>query len=88
VGIASLFDAVIDGAKIQQAKPDPEVFLVAAQELGMPPASCVVFEDAEAGIEAAHRAGMGAVGIGEPAVLMDADVVVQGLDQLIALMPS
>jgi beta-phosphoglucomutase len=88
VGIASLFDAVIDGAKIQQAKPDPEVFLVAAQELGIPPASCVVFEDAEAGIEAAHRAGMGAVGIGKPAVLKDADMVVQGLDQLIAWMSS
>jgi beta-phosphoglucomutase len=85
VGIVLLFDVVIDGDKIQQAKPDPEVFLCAAQELGILPASCVVFEDAEAGIEAAHRAGMGAVGVGKPIVLKDADVVIPGLDQLIVL---
>jgi len=85
VGIAPLFDAVVDGAKIQQAKPDPEVFLCAAQELGVPPQSCVVFEDAEAGIEAARRAGMGAVGVGSPATLKDADMVIRGLDQLVVL---
>jgi beta-phosphoglucomutase len=85
VGIALLFDAVVDGTKVRQAKPDPEVFLCAARELDMPPAACVVFEDAEAGIEAAHRAGMGAVGIGQPAVLKEADVVVRGVDQLVVL---
>jgi beta-phosphoglucomutase len=85
VGIMSLFDVVIDGAKVKQAKPNPEVFLRAARELDIPPASCIVFEDAEAGIEAALRAGMGAVGIGRPIALKDADMVMAGLYQLVVL---
>ncbi len=85
LGIASLFDAVVDGNKVSRAKPDPEVFLRCAQELGIPPASCVVFEDAEAGIQAALSAGMGAVGVGSPSVLSQADVVIAGLDQLVVL---
>jgi beta-phosphoglucomutase len=85
LGISSLFDVIIDGAKVSRAKPDPEVFLRAATELGIPPTSCVVFEDAEAGIQAALRAGMGAVGIGKPANLQDADLVIGGLYQLVVL---
>ena len=85
LGISALFDVVVDGNKVNNAKPDPEVFLRAAEELGIPPASCVVFEDAEAGIEAALRAGMGAVGIGSPFRLKDADVVIGGLWQLVVL---
>ncbi|NNM32067.1 MAG: HAD family hydrolase, partial [Gemmatimonadetes bacterium] len=49
---------------VSQGKPDPEVFLKAAQTLGVPPARCVVVEDAEAGIEAARRGGMPSVGVG------------------------
>jgi beta-phosphoglucomutase len=82
LGISVLFDAIVDGNKVARAKPDPEVFLRAAAELGIPPAGCVVFEDAEAGIEAAHRAGMGAVGIGHPSILKEADIVVPGLREL------
>jgi beta-phosphoglucomutase len=82
LGILSLFDSVVDGNKVARAKPDPEVFLRAASELNVLPASCVVFEDAEAGIEAAHRAGMGAVGVGNPATLKEADMVIAGLYQL------
>jgi beta-phosphoglucomutase len=85
IGITPLFDAVVDGNRVSRAKPDPEVFLRAAQELGVPPEACVVFEDAEAGIEAARRAGMGAVGIGKPSVLKDADVVMANLQQLMLL---
>jgi len=85
LGISGLFDAVIDGSKVTHTKPDPEVFLRAARELGVAAGECVVFEDAEAGIEAARRAGMGKVGIGSPAVLKEADVVVGGLDQLVLL---
>lgn len=85
VGISELFDAIIDGNQVSKAKPDPEVFLSAAKELNIPYADCVVFEDAEAGIEAAHRAGMMAVGIGKPALLKHADVVIAGLHQLITL---
>jgi beta-phosphoglucomutase len=88
VGIRSLFDVVIDGTRVVQAKPDPEVFLRAASELEIAPASCIVFEDAEAGIEAAHRAGMGAVGIGKPVILKEADMVMGGLYQLVILTVS
>src|SRR5690349_9404757 len=82
LGISSLFDSVVDGNKVHLAKPDPEVFLRAASELNISPASCVVFEDAEAGVEAARRAGMGVVGIGKPAVLKEADIVLAGLYQI------
>lgn len=82
LAIQDLFDAVIDGNQVQQSKPHPEVFLRAAEALGMLPENCVVFEDAEAGIEAAHRAGMGCVGIGKPAILKSADVVIGSLSQL------
>ena len=80
--IVSLFDAVVDGNKVKRTKPDPEVFLLCAQELGVEPKSCVVFEDAEAGIEAADAAGMYSVGIGSPAILKRAGIVVPGLKQL------
>jgi len=80
--IAPLFDVIVDGNKVTRAKPDPEVFLCAARELGVAVENCVVFEDAEAGIEAARRAGMGTVGIGRPAALAGADMVIAGLDQL------
>ena len=86
LGITPLFDVIVDGNKISHAKPDPEVFLRTAEELSIPPASCVVFEDAEAGIEAALRAGMGVVGIGRPAILKKADMVIGGLYQLNALL--
>jgi beta-phosphoglucomutase len=76
---------VIDGHRVERAKPDPEVFVLGAQTLNVLPEHCVVFEDAEAGIEAARRAGMGAVGIGRPAVLKDADVVVPSLLELLTL---
>lgn len=89
LGIAGLFDAVVDGTKVSQAKPDPEVFLVGAAELGLEPARCVVFEDAAAGVQAAHNGGMKAVGIGDPAILAQADLVVPGFagvtpDELLA----
>jgi len=86
LGIAMLFDVVVDGNKASKAKPDPEVFLLAAEELGIQPIHCVVFEDAEAGIEAALRAGMGAVGIGNPIRLKAADVIIGGLWQLVVLL--
>lgn len=77
--IESLFDAIVDGNKVSKAKPDPEVFLVGAREVGVKAAECVVFEDAEAGIQAAKAAGMYAVGIGKPEILKEADMVIPGL---------
>lgn len=64
-GVRPLFDVVVDGNSITRAKPDPEVFLQAARMLGAAPEQCIVFEDAEAGVEGALHAGMGVVGIGD-----------------------
>jgi len=77
--IAALFDVVIDGNRVSRTKPDPEVFLNCARDLGVSPRECAVFEDAEAGIEAAVVAGMLAIGIGDAANLKKADLVVPGL---------
>jgi beta-phosphoglucomutase-like phosphatase (HAD superfamily) len=52
------FDVEVTGDEVQYGKPAPDLFLLAAKRLGVPPASCVVFEDAPAGLEAAARAGM------------------------------
>ena len=83
VKIASLFDAVVDGNRAHKAKPDPQAFLLAASDIGMAPADCVVFEDAEAGVAAAKNAGMRVVGIGKPENLRDADLVVANLGCLL-----
>lgn len=76
VKLQHYFDAVIDGNKALKAKPDPQVFLLAAEELGQSPVSCIVFEDAAAGVVAAKAAGMKCIGIGSPDVLGHADKVV------------
>lgn len=78
LGITHYFDAIIDGTKVTKAKPDPEVFQKGAEALGLPCNSCVVFEDAKAGIEAAHRAGMKAIGVGAGENLREADAVIPG----------
>ena len=62
--IDSCFDVIVDGNDITRTKPDPEIFLRAAAGLGLPAGACVVFEDAEAGVTAALRAGCRVVGIG------------------------
>ena len=71
--IEDRFAAIVDGNDVTKAKPDPEVFLVAANKLEMSPADCVVFEDSVAGVEAANRAGMTSVGIGDKQILKKAD---------------
>ncbi|WP_051691963.1 beta-phosphoglucomutase [Pedobacter borealis] len=80
--LAHFFDEIVDGNMVTKSKPDPEVFLKGAELLGFAPDECVVFEDAVAGVEAAKRGGMKAIGIGEKSVLSQADVVVSGLDKL------
>lgn len=75
-------DVIVDGTCVSSAKPDPEVFLLAAKQLGVEPQQCVVFEDAVAGVEAAKRAGMYCVGIGKSEVLQDADLVVPSLQTM------
>jgi len=73
-GLAGYVDAVSDGTNISANKPDPQVFYVAAQRLRLLPWNCVGVEDAEAGIESIHRAGMAALGIGT--VAKGADITV------------
>ncbi len=62
-GLGEFFDGMVTADDVTHGKPDPEVFLKAAATLGAEPSRCVVFEDALAGIEAAHRGGMKAVGV-------------------------
>ncbi len=73
VGLLPYFDSIVDGNNVTKAKPDPEVFLIAAKQLGVTPENCVVFEDAVAGIEAANNANMISIGIGDENVLNKAD---------------
>ena len=77
LGITGLFDVVIDGNATSRAKPDPEVFLLAAGGLGLAPASCVVFEDSASGLAAAWSAGMYGTGIGAPEILYMSDLVIR-----------
>ena len=80
IQLSGMFDVVVDGNSITEAKPNPEVFLKGAEWLGVSPEHCVVFEDAIAGIEAARNANMYCVGIGEPKTLGMADLVIPGFD--------
>ncbi|MEP5254393.1 MAG: beta-phosphoglucomutase [Winogradskyella arenosi] len=75
VHIISDFDAIVDGNDVSKAKPDPEVFLIAAKEINMKPEDCIVFEDSVAGVEAANAANMISIGIGSKDVLGHADYV-------------
>ena len=82
LGIDRLFDASIDGTQVSKAKPDPEVFLRGAEAMSILPENCLVFEDAQAGIEAAKRGGMKCIGIGSNEVLNGADLTVSGMDKI------
>jgi len=80
--ISNLFDVIVDGTKVTNAKPDPEIFLKCAEELKVAPTNCIVFEDAEAGVEAALAAGMKCVGIGNHETLWRAHLVIDGFNNL------
>ena len=76
LGIADCFDYIADAGRIARAKPDPAIFLDVAAALGVPAHLCIGVEDAAAGIEAIHAAGMAAVGIGDARALRHADAVI------------
>jgi len=80
--LIGLFDAIVDGNDVSTAKPDPEVFLLAAEKLGMQPEECIVIEDAQAGIEAANKADMISIGIGDANVLHEADFMLNNTSEL------
>lgn len=85
IGLVDLFDIIITGNDITKGKPDPQIFLMAAEKMETEPEACVVFEDAVLGVEAAKRAHMKCVGIdryGEPERLKKADLVVADLGEV------
>jgi beta-phosphoglucomutase len=82
VGLLSYFVEVVDGNKVSKAKPDPEVFLLAAQSLGVANDQTVVFEDAIAGIQAANAAQMISIGIGDAQVLSEAAYNFENFNQI------
>jgi len=79
LGIFDLFDGIVDGNNLTLSKPDPEVFIKGSKILGLSPSECIVFEDAESGIEAALSGGFFALGIGAEGSLKSAHANVQDL---------
>ena len=77
--IRKYFDYIVDAAKIKNSKPDPEIFLNAAENLNINAKNCVGIEDSSAGIKAIKAAAMYAVGIGNSELLKDADIVLKSL---------
>lgn len=85
LGLRDAFAAIVAAEDVTEGKPDPQVFLVAAQKIGVPPARCLVFEDALAGIEAGRRAGMKVVAVATtnpPDRLTGADHIVHRLNEI------
>jgi beta-phosphoglucomutase len=80
--VTHLFDAICDGNDIQRSKPDPQIFLLACSKLNIDPVNAVVFEDAEVGIEASINANILAIGVGDPADLPKAALVIDGFAYL------
>lgn len=85
-GLNKWFDVIVDGNQVKHAKPDPEVFLLGAERMGVACKDCVVFEDSTAGIEAARRAGMRTVGIGNREILKKAEIVAADLKEYTMLL--
>lgn len=84
VNLIDAFNAIVDGTNVTTAKPDPEVFLIAAEQLDISPKDCVVFEDSVAGIQAANTAQMISIGIGDKEVLCEADYVFNDFTEMTA----
>ncbi|MEM8530193.1 MAG: HAD-IA family hydrolase [Chloroflexota bacterium] len=82
LNIEPYIDALTSAEDVQRGKPDPQVFLLAAERVGVPPSRCIVVEDAPAGLEGARRAGMRTIGVRSSHTDLQADIVVDTLDQL------
>lgn len=80
IGLQHYFDVIIDGNIVETAKPNPDVFLRASSEMGLKPFQCVVFEDAQVGIEAANAGGFFSIGVGDEAVLESANLVIASFE--------
>jgi len=93
IGLGDFFDAVVDGTHIQRSKPDPEVFTLAAERLGISPWQCLVVEDAGAGVDAAVAAGMPVLAVGSArahpqATLRASDLADISVDAMLRIEPS
>lgn len=93
VGLLGSIDFVADAAKVARSKPAPDIFLACAAGLGVVPAACVGFEDAAAGVTAIKAADMVAIGVGDAAILGEADLVFAStaavnLGQVLQLAPA
>ena len=82
IGMEGAFDSVVDGTRTTRSKPDPQVFEMAASDLGLEPKDCIVIEDAQAGIQAALAGGFRTIGLGNPLVLAQAHRVIASLKEL------
>jgi len=82
IGLENFFDAVVDGTNITRSKPDPEVFVLAGESLGVCPEHCLVVEDAHAGVEAGLAAGMSVLAVGSAFTHPRADVRVRDLSEV------
>ncbi|KZS46623.1 beta-phosphoglucomutase [Paenibacillus glucanolyticus] len=82
LGVMDQFDVIVDVTKLTNNKPDPEIFLTAAAQLGIEPADCIGVEDAASGVDAIKGAGMFAVAIGNAAHFPHADIVLDSTSQL------
>lgn len=80
--VGSYFDYIADAGKVERSKPFPDIFLDCSDNLNVNPWDCIGVEDAKAGIEAIHRAGMKAVGVGTKEQMQDADLILEGTGQL------
>jgi beta-phosphoglucomutase len=82
IGLENFFDAVVDGTNITQSKPDPEVFVLAGESVGVCPKHCLVVEDAHAGVEAGLAAGMSVLAVGSAVTHPGADFKVRDLSEV------
>ena len=82
LGLAEYFGAVVAAEDVQRGKPDPQVFLMAAERVNVAPYRCVVVEDAEAGVAGARSAGMRSIGVGAKHASLGANLAVSSLDDL------
>ena len=87
-GLDQLFDAVVSGDDVKNGKPAPEVFLLAAERLGLSPADCLVIEDAHVGIEAAHRADMKVLAVATTNSLEDLVLADAAVPSLAGILPD
>jgi beta-phosphoglucomutase len=90
IGLADAFDVIVDGTHIQRSKPDPQVFSMAGEQLGIPPQQCLVVEDADAGVDAGLAAGMPVLAVGAAtghpgATLKAADLTAITMDQMLGM---